>query len=170
MNQVRARMKFHRLLMASSLALPIATACTMYDGTGSPNPGLYWGWVCPDGDAPLDASAPIAYVASGSCGEGGPFTLSVDGCEMFGSWSALGLSNVETTQYASSPALGGWSVTATTGGADGGVSDGGAASSTCTAHPAAGGDLTFTCSAAATSATTCQSTLTPVSGADGGTN
>jgi hypothetical protein len=133
--------------------------CTLDNGTGTPDPGLYWRWECPEGGTPLDASAPIDYVASGSCGMGGPFVLSVDGCEIFGSWSALGLSNVQTVQYTSSPGLGGWIVTATEGSADGG------ASWVCTANPAAAGALTFACSDAtdaATSSVTCQSALTPV--------
>jgi len=154
-----------RIAIALCLASPIAAGCTLDDGTGTPDPGTYWGWVCPDGGTPVDASTPIDYVASGSCGKGGPFTVSVNGCEMFGSWSALGLSDVKTVQYSSSPGLGGWVVTATAGVADGGVPDAGkGASWTCTASPAARGDLTFTCSSASTSATTCQSTLTPVSG------
>jgi hypothetical protein len=149
-------MKLPRLAVALGLASSMLTGCHLDDGTGAPDPGQYWGWVCPEGGTPLDASAPIDYVASGSCGAGGAFTLSVDGCEMFGSWSALGLSDVQTTRSASSPGLGGWSVTATGGDADGGTSW------ACTATAASGGDLTFTCSDAATSATLCQSTLTPV--------
>jgi hypothetical protein len=133
--------------------------CTLDDGTGTPDPGQYWGWVCPEGGTPLDASTPIDYVASGTCGAGGPFTLGVDGCEMSGSWSALGLSSVETRQISSTPGLGGWTITAT-GGEDGG------ASWTCTAEATAQGALTFTCSDASTAAITCQSTLTPVSDRD----
>jgi len=131
--------------------------CTLDSGDGNPDPGPYWGWTCPEGGTPLDASAPIDYVASGSCGAGGAFMLSLDGCEMSGSWSALGLSNVQTVQFTSSPGQGGWTVTGIAGAADGG------AVWTCTAKRAAAGDLTFTCSDA-TSATACQSTLEPTSG------
>jgi hypothetical protein len=155
-------MKIHRLALALGLGSSIVAGCTLDSGAGNPDPGLYWGWVCPEGGTPLDASAPIDYVASGTCGAGGPFALSVDGCEMFGSWSALGLSNVATVQYTSSPGLGGWSVTATGDVADGGAADGGGVTWNCTASPAANGALTFTCSDATTSATTCQSNLTPV--------
>jgi hypothetical protein len=170
-------MKLHRLafaIFAMGLGSSITAGCTLDSGDGNPDPGQYWVWSCPEGGTPLDASTPIDYVASGTCGAGGPFSLSVDGCEMFGSWSVLGLSNVQTVQYASSPGLGGWSISATGTGvteagvveagiADGGASDGGA-SWTCTARAAKAGDLTFTCSNATTSATTCRSTLTPVSG------
>jgi hypothetical protein len=148
-------MKLRRLALAWVLGSSIVAGCTLDGGTGTPDPGLYWDWVCPEGGAPLDASAPIDYVASGSCGAGGPFTLRVDGCEMLGSWSALGLSNVQTAQFASTPGRGGWAVTATSGVADGG------APWRCTAKPANAGDLTFTCSDVTTSATTCQSTLAP---------
>jgi hypothetical protein len=161
-------MKPRQLALALCLGLPILSGCTLYNDT-SPDPGLYWAWVCPDGpdgSLPVEASAPIHYVASGSCGKGGPFTVNVDGCEMAGSWSALGLSNVQTVQFASSPSLGGWTITATAAvAADGGAPDAGkGASWKCTAKPASNGDLTFTCSDATTSATTCQSTLTPASG------
>jgi hypothetical protein len=171
MNHVGARMKLHRFVIAlglglPTLALPILAACNIDNGTGNPDPGLYWGWVCDGGGTPLDASTPLDYVASGSCGKGGPFTLSVDGCDMFGSWSALGLSNVTTATYTGSPGLGGWTVTADA--ADGG------ASWNCTAAAGAGGALTFTCSSEATdaapSAVTCQSNLTPVSGGEAGTD
>ena len=155
-------MKLHRLGMAVCLGLPMTPACTLDNDTGSPDPGMYWGWVCPDGGGtPVDASAPIDYVASGSCGKGGTITLSVDGCEIVGNWSALGLSNVKTFQFTRSPGRGGWTVTATGGAADGGMPDAGTRDSwSCTAKPAAAGDLTFTCTDVATSATTCQSTLT----------
>jgi hypothetical protein len=169
MKHVRAPMKLHRLAFALGLGSSILAGCTLDSGDGNPDPGLYWVWACPEGGAPLDASAPIDYMASGSCGAGGPFTLSVDGCEMMGTWSALGLSNVQTVKVASSPGLGGWSVTATgdvvdAGLADGSVADGGASSWTCTAEPTKGGELTFRCLDATTSATTCESTLKPVSG------
>jgi hypothetical protein len=149
-------MNLHRLVLASCLGLPIMAGCTLDNDTGTPDPGLYWQWVCPDGGGtPVDASAPIDYVATGTCGPGGPFTVSVDGCEMSGSWSALGLSHVETVTYASSPGLGGWTVTGT-----GGVADGGA-SWDCTAKRAGAGVLTFACFDASRSSTICQSTLTP---------
>jgi hypothetical protein len=163
-------MKLHRFVMVLGLALPTTAlpaivACNIDDGTGSPDPGLYWGWVCDGGGTPVDASDPLDYVASGSCGEGGPFTLSVDGCEMFGNWSVLGLREVTTATYARSPGLGGWTLVAK-GGADGGDSW------NCDATRAAGGDLTFTCSRVTDgtpSAAACESTLTPVAH-DGGTD
>jgi hypothetical protein len=158
---VGAHMTLHRLAVALGLGSSMLAGCRLDDGTGAPDPGQYWDWVCPEGGTPLDASAPIDYVASGSCGAGGAFTLSVDGCEMFGSWSALGLSNVQTVQYTSSPGLGGWSVSATGGDADGGAADGGT-SWTCAATAASGGDLMITCSEPTSSTPLCQSTLTPV--------
>jgi hypothetical protein len=154
-------MKLRRLALALGLwASTVAgwAGCTLDNGTGNPDPGQYWGWVCPEGGPPLDASTPVEYMASGTCGAGGPFELSVDGCEMLGSWSALGLSNVQTVQYTSTPGRGGWTVTAT-----GGLADGGA-SWRCVAKPAGAGNLTFTCSYATTATTICQSTLAPTNG------
>jgi hypothetical protein len=147
-------MKLRRLVLALCVGSSILSGCTLDDGTGNPDPGLYWKWECPEGGTPLDASAPIDYLASGSCGTGGPFTLSVDGCEMLCTRSALGLSNVVTVTYTSSPGAGGWSVAGT-----GGLADAGASWS-CTANAAAGADLMFVCSNATT--TTCRSTLAPV--------
>jgi hypothetical protein len=158
-------MKLQQLAVALCLASPMATACTLGSDSGTPDPGMYWGWACPDsGGVPVDASAPLDYVATGSCGAGGPFAVSVNGCEMFGTWAALGLSDVTTTQYVGSPGLGGWMVAATEDVLDGGGPDAGQGSSLrCTAAQASGaGDLTFTCSDATTSATICRSTLTPV--------
>lgn len=144
-----------------------------YDGSSNPevtssasgvaDAGQWWPWVCPDGIYPIPASIPQDYTATGSCGPGGPFTLSVDGCVMFGSWSVLGLSDVETTQPTSSPNLGGWILSATGTVGDGGVDlgDGGS----CTATPGATtGVLTFTCSVGAPPKSACRSTLTPVGG------
>ncbi len=142
-------------------AAPQVTSAT----TGVADAGQWWPWVCPDGDNPSPASTPLAYTASGSCGDGGPFTLSVNGCEMFGTWPVLGLSDVQTLQPTSTPGLGGWIVSATPSAADGGVSDGDGGTDVwnCEATPASDGGLTFTCSDVASSATTCQSTLTLVS-------
>ena len=153
-------MKLPALALAPCLGLPLLGGCALYDDSGTPDPGLYWGWVCPDGGAPVDASAPIDYLASGSCGGGGPFTVSVDGCEMSGSWSALGLSDVATTRYAASPSLGGWVVSGTEG-AEGEAGAG--VSVTCTASVVQTGGLTFTCTSG-TSTVTCQSNFTPPSG------
>ena len=155
-------MKPRHLAPALCAGLPFLAACNLNNDTGAPDPGMYWGWVCPDGGGtPVDASTSISYVASGSCGKGGRFALSVDGCVILGSWSALGLSNVQTVQYTSSPGLGGWSVSATGGDADGGAADGGT-SWTCAATAASGGDLMITCSEPTSSTPLCQSTLTPV--------
>jgi hypothetical protein len=141
-----------------------------YDGTAAPNvvsagdgvadAGQWWPFVCPDGIYPIPSSTPQAYVATGSCGDGGPLTLNVDGCEMFADWSVLGLSDVQTTQPTSTPNLGGWIITATEADADGGV-DGGEVW-TCEATPASPGALTFACSSGTPPATVCQSTLTQV--------
>ncbi len=140
-------------------AAPQITTAT----NGVADAGPWWPWACPDGDNPSPASTPLDYTASGSCGEGGAFTLSVNGCEMFGTWSVLGLSGVQTLQPTETPSLGGWIVSATPSAADGGVSvgDGGAETWNCEATPTADSGLTFTCSDVVSSATTCQSTLTP---------
>jgi hypothetical protein len=140
-------------------AAPQVTSAT----NGIADAGQWWPWVCPDGDNPSQASTPFDYTAAGSCGDGGAFTLSVNGCEIFGTWSILGLSEVQTLQPTSTPNLGGWIVSATPSAADGGASvgDGGAEPWNCAATPTADGGLTFTCSDAISSATTCQSTLTP---------
>jgi len=142
-------------------AAPQVTSAT----TGVPDAGQWWPWVCPDGAYPIAASTPVDYTASGFCGDGGAFALSVNGCEMVGTWSVLGLSDVQTLQPTSTPNLGGWIVSATPSAADGGASagDGGPETWNCEATPTADGVLTFTCSDALSSATTCQSTLTPVS-------
>jgi hypothetical protein len=134
--------------------------------TGVPDAGQWWPWVCADGIYPIAPSAPLDYTATGSCGDGGPFALSVNGCEMVGPWFVLGLSGVQTLQPTSTPNLGGWSVTGTPSAADGGVTetDGGPVTWNCVATPTgADGALAFTCSDATSAATTCQSTLTPVS-------
>jgi hypothetical protein len=160
--------------LALAWCVAIATGCAFADDTGAPDPGLYWAWVCPDGGTPVDASAPVDFIAAGSCGKGGPFAVSVNGCEMFGSWSALGLSDVQTAAYVGSPARGGWVVRAAPALGDGGAAlggfdaavlgDGGAAPWTCAATLVQTGGLTFTCSDVTTSMTTCESTLTPASG------
>ena len=139
-------------------AAPQVTGAT----NGVADAGQWWPWVCPDGASPSPASAPLDYTASGSCGDGGAFTLSVDGCEILGTWSALGLSDVQTVQPTSTPSLGGWIVSATPTAADGGapVGDGGAQPWTCQATPTADGALRFACSDPISSATTCESTLT----------
>ncbi len=142
-------------------AAPQVTSAT----DGIADAGQWWPWVCPDGDNPSPASAPLDYTASGSCGNGGAFSLGVNGCEIFGTWSVLGLSDVQTLQPTSTPNLGGWIVSGTPSSADGGVSfgDGGAEPWTCGATPTADAGLTFTCADAISSAPTCESTLTPVS-------
>jgi hypothetical protein len=138
-----------------------ATPSVLSASDGVADAGQWWPFVCPDGIYPIPASTPQPYLATGSCGDGGPFTLSVYGCEMFADWSVLGLSDVQTTQPTSTPNLGGWIVSAT--GAGGGGADAGEAWS-CEAISNAAEVLTFTCSAGAPPATACQSTLTPVSG------
>ena len=142
-------------------AAPPVTSAT----NGIADAGQWWPWVCPDGAYPIATSTPLDYTASGSCGDGGAFMLSVSGCEMLGTWSALGLSEVQTLQPTSTPNLGGWIVSASPSAADGGVSvgDGGPETWNCEATPGTDGVLTFTCSDAVSLATTCQSTLTPVS-------
>jgi hypothetical protein len=144
-------------------AAPQVTSAT----NGVADAGQWWPWVCADGAYPIAASTPLDYTASGSCGDGGAFTLSVNGCEMVGPWSVLGLSDVQTLQPTSTPSLGGWIISATPLAPDGGVSvgDGGTETWNCVATPALApdGGLTFTCSDATSSATTCQSILAPVS-------
>jgi hypothetical protein len=57
-------MKLHRFALALCLGVSIATGCTLYDDTGTPDPGVYWSWVCPEtgdpapeaGCGPRDAS------------------------------------------------------------------------------------------------------------------
>ncbi len=144
----------------------------MYDDTASPevtsasdgvaDAGQWWPFVCPDGLYPIPASTPRSYLAAGSCGAGGPFALSVDGCEMFGNWSVLGLSDVQTLQPSSTPGLGAWSVLAEGAFEDGGVDAG--EPWTCDTAPVADGGLSFTCSTGTPPETTCESTLTPVFG------
>jgi hypothetical protein len=142
-------------------AAPQVTSAT----TGVADAGQWWPWACPDGANPSPPSAPLDYTAAGTCGDGGALTLSVNGCEIFGTWSVLGLSDVQTLQPTRTPNLGGWIVSATPSAADGGVSlgDGGVETWNCEATPAADGGLTFTCADAVSLATTCLSTLIPVS-------
>jgi hypothetical protein len=142
-------------------AAPQITSAT----SGVPDAGQWWPWVCPDGAYPIPASASIDYTASGSCGVGGAFALSVNGCEMVGPWAVLGLTDVQTLKPTSTPSLGGWIVSGTPSEANGGVSltDGGVEAWNCEATPSADAGLTFTCSDATSMATTCQSALTPVS-------
>jgi hypothetical protein len=142
-------------------AAPAVTSAT----TGVPDAGQWWPFVCPDGAYPIAASTPLDYTAAGSCGEGGAFALSVDGCEMVGTWTVLGLTGVQTLQPTSTPSLGGWIVSGTPSTPDGGgsVGDGGSEIWNCEAVPSTNGLLIFTCSDATSSATTCQSTLAPVS-------
>jgi hypothetical protein len=128
---------------------------------GVADAGQWWPFVCPDGVYPIPASTPQDYSAAGSCGPGGPLTLSVDGCEMEGNWEVLGLADdsVETLQPTSTPDLGAWILSATGAPGDGGVDlgDGG----TCQAVSAGtAGTLSFTCTVGA--ATVCQSTLSLV--------
>ena len=143
MNAMRPR---HLLLVlvVVGIASSIAACGNLDSGIGAADPGLYWTWGCPEGGMPLDASSPVEYLASGSCGPGGPFSLSVDGCEMSGTWSALGLSNVQTDQYTATPGDGGWIVTATPETEDGGTPDGGL-TWTCAATAAASAELIVTC-------------------------
>jgi hypothetical protein len=133
--------------------------------TGVWDAGQWWPWACalPDGTLtnPAPQSTPINYTAAGTCGDGGAFALSVDGCEMFGNWDALGLSDVSTTIPTSIPQAGGWEVVGT-GGFD--VGDGGTGWTCDATATDSSGDLTLTCTAGTPSATACESTLTLVSG------
>jgi hypothetical protein len=161
------------LVALSTLVAHAACGFGRYDDSAAPqvtsatdgvaDAGQWWPWVCPDGDNPSPPSTPLDYTASGLCGEGGAFTLSVNGCVIIGTWAVLGLSDVQTLQPTSTPNLGGWVVSGTPSTADGGVfvGDGGAVTWNCEATPASDGGLTFTCSDATSLATTCQSSLTP---------
>jgi len=131
--------------------------------TGVWDAGQWWPWACqlPDGTLtnPSPQSTPINYTATGSCGTGGAFALSVNGCEMFGNWDALGLSDdsVSTTIPSSIPQAGGWEIEA-----DAGVIGDAGFVWTCDATATdSSGDLTFTCTDGDAG---CQSTLTMVSG------
>jgi len=119
--------------------------------TGVWDAGQWWPWACalPNGTLsnPSPPSTPINYTAAGSCGAGGAFALSVDGCEMFGNWDALGLADVSTTIPSSIPQAGGWEIEADAG-----------AVWTCDATATdSSGDLTLTCTADAGAG--CESTL-----------
>ncbi len=126
--------------------------------------GQWWPWACalPDGtfSNPAPPSTPVDYSASGSCGDGGAFALSVDGCEMFGDWTVLGLSDVSTIVPSSIPQAGGWEI-AGTGGFD--VGDGGTSWTCASTATDSSGNLTLTCTAGVPPATACQSALTVVS-------
>ncbi len=143
----------------------------LYDGSSDPrvtsansgvaDSGQWWPFACVTGSPPtVPASTPISYTTSGSCGTGGQFALSVDGCLMVGDWTVLGLTDVSTNIPSSIPQAGGWEV-AGTGGSE--VGDGGT-QWTCDSAPDSSGVLTFTCSAGEPAVMACQSTLTPVSG------
>jgi len=124
--------------------------------------GQWWPWACqlPDGTLtnPAPQSTPIDYTATGTCGAGGDFSVSVNGCEMFGNFDALGLSNVSTNIPSSIPQAGGWEVAGTGG-------DAGADWICDTTATDSAGDLTFTCTVDADGGgTACTSTLKAVSG------
>ena len=171
----RSTKKPLRALGAVACGLLFVWGCGfgLYDGSDAPqvvdsndgiwDAGQWWPWACalPDGafSNPSPASTPIDYTATGTCGDGGAFTLSVDGCEMFGNWDALGLSDVSTNIPSSIPQAGGWEIAAT-GGLD--VGDGGTNWTCDAAASDANGDLTLTCTAG--DATACESTLTVVTG------
>jgi hypothetical protein len=62
------------LLLATAASAAAAAGCGFgrADDTGRPIPGQYWGWVCPNGDAPDgDAGCPVA--------DGGTGGADVDG-------------------------------------------------------------------------------------------
>jgi hypothetical protein len=127
---------------------------------GVADAGQWWPWICPDGSDPAEPSVPLSYSASGTCGDGGAFALGVDGCEMVGTWTALGLTDVTTHVSSSIPSAGGWEVVGT-GGFD--VGDGGT-QWTCEAAELSSGALAFTCTAGIPATSACESTLTPVGG------
>jgi hypothetical protein len=133
---------------------------------GVADAGMWWPWVCPDGAEPSPASTPVNYTATGTCGSGGAFSVSVDGCILSGTWTTLGLSDVETTQPTSTPNFGGWIITANGTEPDGGmdIGDGGGAWTCQTSVPNSTGVLTFTCTDNTSNATTCESALIPVGG------
>ena len=171
----RARRGRPAAFVALVLASLLGSGCGfgLYDGSGAPqvvdsndgvwDAGQWWPWACalPDGTFtnPSPASTPIDYTATGTCGDGGAFALSVDGCEMFGNWDALGLADVSTNIPSSIPQAGGWEIAAT-GGFE--VGDGGTAWTCDATATDSAGDLTLTCTGG--NATACESTLTVVSG------
>ena len=144
-------------------ASPDVTSAT----SGVPGSGMWWPWTCANGSNPSPASIPRSYTVVGSCGLGGAFALSVDGCEMRGDWTVLGLSEVITNIPSSIPAAGGWEVAGTGGGGrDAGTAgterDGGGPQWTCDTTALPSGGLNFTCTAGTPATPTCESTLTPV--------
>jgi len=159
-----ARRTGRALLCVAALG---ATACGFgtYDDGASPantssnsgvaDAGPWWPWVCPDGSNPSPASASFNFTASGSCGAGGPFSISVDGCLLSANFEVLGLSQAQTVTHSSTPQLGGWVVS--------GVSSADQTTAlTCSSSvPDAAGSITFTCSAGEPPETSCQSTLAP---------
>ena len=163
-----------RFLIAVPLvACAVSAACGfgLYNDSNAPqavdsndgvwDAGQWWPWACqlPDGTLtnPSPQSTPINYTATGTCGAGA-FALSVDGCEMFGNWDALGLSDVSTTIPSSIPGAGGWEVVA-----DAGYDpDAGTSLVTCDAVATdSSEDLTFTCTEGDGG---CESTLKMVTG------
>jgi hypothetical protein len=130
--------------------------------TGIWDAGQWWPWACklPNGTLtnPSPPSTPVNYTATGSCGGGGAFALSVDGCELFGNWDALGFSAVSTNIPSSIPQAGGWEIEADAGFDE----DAGLSVWTCDATATdSSGDLTFTCTDGDAG---CASTLTVASG------
>jgi len=142
----------------------------LYDGSAAPqvtgandgvaDAGQWWPWACalPDGtfSNPSPPSTPLNYDVTGTCGDGGAFALSVNGCEMFGNWGALGLSDVSTNIPSSIPQAGGWEIAAT-GGTD--VGDGGTSWVCDAVATDSSGDLILTCTAGDPAVTACQSTF-----------
>ena len=130
---------------------------SMYSASGVADAGQWWPWVCPDGANPIPQSTPLNYTATGSCGAGGPFQLSVDGCEMLGNFDALGFPDFSTNIPSSIPQAGGWEIEADAGG----VGDAGFVWICDATATDAAGDLTFTCTDGDAG---CESTLKIVSG------
>jgi hypothetical protein len=169
-SRTRARSLGLTVVAAAGLIAQGACGFGLYDDSAAPqvvnsndgiwDAGQWWPWACAlDGGAltnPSPQSTPINYTAAGSCGGGGAFALSVDGCEMFGNWDALGLSDVTTNIPSSIPQAGGWEVA-------GDVGDAGMTWTCDAAATDSTGDLTFTCTKGDAGAL-CESALKIVSG------
>ena len=159
-----------RWLIFGALALLAGCGFGLYNGSADPqvtsandgvwDAGQWWPWACPNGANPAPASPTLNYTATGTCGGGGPFGLSVDGCELFGDWGILGLADVSTTLPSSIPQAGGWEVVGT---GDFAVSDGGMSWSCAATAIDASGDLALTCTAGVPPVTACESSLTVAS-------
>ena len=63
------RTRGHRRATLLMLVVGLASGCGLgtYDDNGSPFPGQWWPWVCPDGSPAPDAGCPDAACPDGGC-------------------------------------------------------------------------------------------------------